>query len=100
LRERERDRERASYSLEPGQLSGGQLVGSGMVEESFLQLGPDGFKLLEGGLLSHGGRSGGLEGGEMKVAMGITYKKEGEEAEIKTPRCRIKVAGRGEKEAK
>lgn len=51
------------YLLEPGQLSGRELVASSMVEESFLQLGVDGFKLLEGGLLSHGGRSGGLEGG-------------------------------------
>lgn len=59
-----------SYPLKPGQLSGGELVASSMAEESFLQLGPDGFKLLEGGLLSHGGRSGGLERGEMTKGNG------------------------------
>lgn len=81
-----------------------------MVEESFLQLGPDGFELLEGGLLSHGGRSGGLEGGGGvdKGAMGITYtrirKRRRRRSRNKkhlaaTVIRRIRVAGRGEKRA-
>jgi len=42
------------YLLVPCQLLLGKLVGLGMVEESFFQLGIDSFKLLEGSLLSHG----------------------------------------------
>jgi hypothetical protein len=78
-----------SYLLKPGQLGGGQLVAFGMVEDSFLQLGINGFKLLKGGLLSHGGRSGGLEGGGDKKVQWVSRIVGGKRNEVEGEEARI-----------